>query len=131
MNEEGGPMAKRRVQQVRIVERFGARLRELRLSRGMTQAALAQAATITPAYVWKLESGRTTPGIDLLERLANALGTTPHDLLPLAELPDVDAHLRERARALFETLLDAADHETLLMLCPLLQRLAEGPERRR
>lgn len=125
-------MAKRRtVQHAEIVDRFAARLRELRLSRGMTQAELAESAKTTTSYVGRLEAGGAAPGIDLVERLAVALGASTHDLLPTEASPDTVETLRTRARELFEGLLDSADRETLLMVVPLLARLGESPTRRR
>jgi transcriptional regulator with XRE-family HTH domain len=126
-------MAKKKptIRQAEIVELFAARLREVRSSRGLTQAELARAAKIAVSYVWKLESAAAAPGIDLLARLASALGTTPPDLLPAAAQPDSTVMLRDQARKLFDDLLENADQPTLLMLCPLLARLAESPTRRR
>ena len=126
-------MAKRatRIQHAQIVAQFAARLRELRLSRGMTQAELGSAAKITTSYVGRLEAGWAAPGIDLVQRLAVALGTTVHDLLPTETAPDTEAVLKKRAKTLFESLLERADRETLQMLCPLLARLGESPTRRR
>jgi hypothetical protein len=48
-----------------------------------------------------------------------------------AEALDPLPLLREQAMKLFGTLLEAADQPTLVMLCPLLARLAESPTRRR
>jgi transcriptional regulator with XRE-family HTH domain len=121
---------KPRIKQAEIVHRFAARLRELRSSRGMTQAELAKLARVTPSYLWRLESGAVSPGIDLVDRLATSLGTTIHDLLPTASADAVPL-LEERARLLLDSLLETADQPTLVMLCPLLARLAESPTRRR
>jgi transcriptional regulator with XRE-family HTH domain len=121
---------KRRIEQDEVVRLFAARLREVRTSRGMTQAELSRRAQVNPSYVWRLESGGAAPGIDLVARLARALGTTTHDLMPELAPPDPEAVLRQRARELFETLLAAADRETLLMLNPLLARLADSAGRR-
>ena len=122
-------MAKRkpRIRHAEVVGLFAARLREVRRSRGLTQAELAQRATVTASYVWRLESGGAAPGIDLVDRLAKALGTSVADLLPTTATPETLPILREQARALFETLLRTADRETLLMLNPLLARLNESP----
>jgi transcriptional regulator with XRE-family HTH domain len=122
-------MARRRprTRQAEIVRRFAARLRELRRSRGFSQAELARRAVVTPSYVARLEAGGAAPGIDLVDRLAQALGVTPADLLPTQTPPDTDVVLRERVTALFQTLLRTADRETLLMLAPLLARLTESP----
>ena len=125
-------MAKKtRVKQAEVVEAFSERLRELRRSRGMTQAELAKAARVTGSYVWKLEAGVSAPGIDLVERLASALGTSLSDLLPESRNAETMKVLRERAEKLSKTLVEEADRETLLMLNPLLARLLEAPNRRR
>lgn len=122
---------KPKIRQAEIVENFAIRLRELRISRGLTQAELARKAKITMSYIGRLEGNGAAPGIDLVGRLAEALGTTIHDLLPTFASPDTEEILRERATSLFESLLETADRETLLMLCPLLARLGESPTRRR
>lgn len=121
-------MAKRkpRIEHAEIVRRFGARLRELRLSCGMTQVQLAEKAQVTVTYVGRLEGGGAAPGIDLVERLAKALGTTVADLLPATEAPDKLEILRAQARELCDTLLEKADRETLQMLNPLLARVLES-----
>jgi transcriptional regulator with XRE-family HTH domain len=129
MIEAGEAMAKRkttRIQHAEIVGRFAARLRELRHSRGLTQAALAGQAQVTVSYIGRLEAAGAAPGIDLVERLATALGSTVTDLLPTAAPPDTDAILRQQARNLFDALLKSADRPTLLMLNPLLARLNEA-----
>jgi len=129
-------MAKRkaRVQKIEhaeVVKRFAVRLRELRSSRGMTQAELAAKAHVTASYVWRLESVGAAPGIDVVERLAVALGTTAADLLPTTEPPDLLPVLRNQARVLFEKLFELEDRETFLLLNQLLARLLESPTRRR
>ena len=73
--------AKKEIEDAGIVLRFGARLRELRNSRSLTQAELARQAHVTASYAWRLEGGGAAPCIDLLDRLAAALGTTAADLL--------------------------------------------------
>src|SRR5581483_8141416 len=79
----GVRMAKRpQKRQDEIVGRFAARLREVRLARGMTQAELAAVAKVTETYITRLEAGRAAPGIDLVNRLAKGLSTTVADLLP-------------------------------------------------
>jgi transcriptional regulator with XRE-family HTH domain len=92
---------------------------------------LSRRAHVTPSYIWRLESGGAAPGIDLVARLARALGTTSHDLMPETAPPDTLVTLREQARQLFDSLLSAADRETLLMLNPLLALLAGASERSR
>jgi len=118
--------AKQQVEQAEIVVRFGERLREVRLQRGMTQVELAEKAAVSVNYVGRLEKGTTTPGIDLVDRLAAALGATVAELLPAASPPDASAVLKERARRLFDGLIKSDDRATLVLLTHLLDHLSEA-----
>jgi transcriptional regulator with XRE-family HTH domain len=120
-------MAKKkpRIAHAEIVRLFGERLRELRHLRGMTQLQLARKAHVNVVYIGRLESGGAAPGIDLVDRLAKALGTSVTDLLPAMPSPDTLAVLKDQAKDLFDGLIRTADRETLLTLCPLLRLFAE------
>jgi transcriptional regulator with XRE-family HTH domain len=61
---------------------LGQRLRALRLERGLQQRQLADQAGLTPSMVSQIESGRLTPSLHTLGRLAAALG------VPIASLFD-------------------------------------------
>lgn len=113
---------KKRVKHAEVVQLFASKLRELRHSRGYTQAELARRASVTTSYIGRLEGGGAAPGIDLLARLSEALGVAVTDLLPLAP-PDPLAVLKDQARTLFDSLLEATDRERLLLLVPLLRLL--------
>jgi putative molybdopterin biosynthesis protein len=79
--------------------RLESSLRDLRLSRGWTQAQLAEQAQITRQSYGAIESGASVPSTDVALRLARALGTTVDRLFRLrreaagfveAELPAPD-----------------------------------------
>jgi transcriptional regulator with XRE-family HTH domain len=126
-------MAKRRKIQIihdEIVRLFAGRLRSLRLSRGMTQAELARQAQVTATYISRLESAGAAPGIDLLARLAGALGTTATELLPASEAPDPLPVLKEQAKRLLEALIETGDRESFQQLNPFLALLVEASARR-
>lgn len=63
-----------------IVVRFGKRLRELRLERGLSQSSLAERADVTPEYVSRIERGQVGPSMEVVERLAQALFVEPREL---------------------------------------------------
>ncbi|MFO0939869.1 MAG: helix-turn-helix transcriptional regulator [Pirellulales bacterium] len=64
-------------------ERVKARRKEL----GLTQAEMAEKLGITqPSYAY-IEAGRREPGLNQMCRLASALETTVHDLLPVLTAP--------------------------------------------
>ena len=92
----------------------------------MTQTALAEAAQVTSTYIGRLENGGAAPGIDLVARLAAALGAELSELLPTTDPPDPVEVLRTQAQRLFDGLLIAADRETLQLLVPFLARLGES-----
>src|SRR5947209_13239880 len=125
----GMPPRKKTIRHDAIVARFGERLRQLRLSQGMSQAELAGLAEVTTNYVSRLEGGGAAPGIDLAARLAVALGVPVADLLPTT--PDVDdlTVSRQRAKKLFDELLRTDDRAVLLVLTQVLARLAEATGR--
>lgn len=63
---------KLRIQRQR--EAFGRRVREYRLSAGLSQEALAEAAGIHRTYVSSLERGQRNVSLDNIIALARALG---------------------------------------------------------
>ena len=70
-------MRKRRTKKrAEIVRLFAEKLREVRQSRGLTQAELAERAEVSPTHLSELENCEVAPGIDLVDRLAQALGTS-------------------------------------------------------
>jgi transcriptional regulator with XRE-family HTH domain len=60
---------------------FGARVRRLRLARGLSQEALAERAELHWTYVSGVERGVRNPGLNTIGRLAKALGVSPAKLL--------------------------------------------------
>ncbi len=58
---------------------FAARLRDLRIAAGLTQAELATLARISRRTVEDYEQGRRQPGWKAVQALAVALGAQPND----------------------------------------------------
>lgn len=123
------PPPGKRIRHDEIVTRFGQRLRELRLGRGMSQAGLAAQAQVTTNYISRLEGGGAAPGIDLVARLAEALGVPIADLLPTSPESDDLEVTRRQARKLFDDLVRRDDRALLLVLTQVLARLAEATSR--
>jgi XRE family transcriptional regulator, fatty acid utilization regulator len=113
-----------------VVGRFARRLRELRVERGMTQADLARRAGVTTTYISKLESAGAAPGIDLVDKLAVALGAGIPDLIPTQAVADPTSVAREQARDLFGALLKSGDQQTFAVLNPFLALLVESSSKR-
>lgn len=59
-------------------------LKQIRLSRRLSQEALALQADVDRTYVSGLERGLRNPSVDILDRLAKALGVATGDFLEAA-----------------------------------------------
>jgi transcriptional regulator with XRE-family HTH domain len=124
-------MARRRISHSEIVQWFAQRLREVRLSRNMTQAELARMANVPASYVSDLEKAKVAPGIDLVDRLAKALSSTATDFLPPATPPETPEALQGQVKDLLQDLLQTSDRDVLVPLRSLLALLRELQSRRR
>ena len=54
--------------------RIGRRIAQLRAEKNMTQGDLAKASGVTLANVNRMERGMYSPGLDVLSKIADALG---------------------------------------------------------
>jgi transcriptional regulator with XRE-family HTH domain len=69
-------------QKIHATRRILARnMRRLRKARNMSQEDLANAAQLYQPEISKIESAKLSTGLDVLQRIAKALGTRPADLL--------------------------------------------------
>lgn len=64
---------------------FARNLRQLRLDRGLSQEALADAAGVDRTYVSALERQIYSASLDTIERMAVALSVAPWELLQPAQ----------------------------------------------
>lgn len=53
---------------------IGSKVREARLSRNMTVAALAQASRLSKGFISQVENGHSSPSLSSLQRIADSLG---------------------------------------------------------
>lgn len=67
---------------------LGSRIRERRLSAGMSQEALAEKAGISPNTVSRIEGGLTEMYVETFRKLAHALNADAGDLLCREGWPD-------------------------------------------
>ena len=70
-----------RSRDLEITKAFGARVREVRHDRGLTQEQLAEAADLHPTFISNVERGYRVPSVPTLFKLARGLGVEPSDLI--------------------------------------------------
>ena len=63
------------------------RLKELREEKELSQVKLAQRADMNPATVYRIETGKRSPTVQQLERLAEALEVEVDEFFPKAQAP--------------------------------------------
>ena len=61
--------------------RIGQRLQEARKAKGMTQQDVADKSGVTRTTVSKIEAGRFNAGVDIVDKLARAMGASL-DIVP-------------------------------------------------
>lgn len=65
-----------------VLVRFGIRLREIRLQKGVSQERLAELAGLHRTYVSSVERGQRNVSLINIERLAKALKVSLAELMP-------------------------------------------------
>lgn len=63
-----------------VLKSFGARVRDLRLRKELSQLDLARLAKLDPSYIGGIERGERNAGIKNVWRIADALGVPAADL---------------------------------------------------
>lgn len=71
-----------------IKKDFGQRIKELRNKKGITQYQLAEMTGIDPKHMSHIETGRSFPKADLIEKFANALDIDYTELFKTQHLVD-------------------------------------------
>ncbi len=71
-----------RVAKAVLTKAFGQRVREIRLSQGLSQEALAHLAGIHRTGITRIESATRSSTLDTVEKLAAALKISPRELVP-------------------------------------------------
>lgn len=101
-----------------IKELVGARLKELRKSKGLSQADMAEKVNVDSKHISRLETGKTFPYPETLEALANALDVPVKELFEYEHLQDgvVDT------KAL-STLLEGAGQEKLRLIYKVVKAI--------
>jgi transcriptional regulator with XRE-family HTH domain len=116
-----------------VRQRVGPTIKALRQTQGLSLNALADEAGISPSHLSRIERGLTVPSYDVLDRVADALGS---DLTRLRSEEETARTVDGELDALFDDLglLDGAraellglSHATRAALAEALRRLRPQP----
>jgi len=81
---------------------LGARIREIRKARGLTQEQLAEMIDVEQKHVSRIESGKNYPTIDRLEKMAAALKVPLMGFFDFMHLQDDDESAVDLEKMLLE-----------------------------
>jgi transcriptional regulator with XRE-family HTH domain len=86
----------------KLAQRLGQRVRDIRESKGFTQAQLAEMSGKSVEAISNFERGQTLPGVRTLSLLANHLGVSLRDIFDFGSqtTTSVEDGLADRARLL-------------------------------
>ena len=91
-------------------ELLGARIKELRKNKGLTQQQLAELIDIDPKHLSKIEVGNSYPSLYNLEKITNALNVKMQDLFKFEQ----HRNRKELIKAINEMLGNASDDSVKL-----------------
>lgn len=115
-----------------VRQRVGPTVKALRQQKNVSLNALAVQATISPSHLSRIERGLTVPSYDVLDRIADALGS---DLVTLRSDEESARMVDHELAALFTRLgitdgvqaeLLNLSHETRAVLAAALRQLQAG-----
>lgn len=72
---------------------LGARIKELRRARGLSQEELAEQIGIEPQHMSRIETGGSAPTVERMEKLCAVLGIELRSLFDFGHLDSRDAQL--------------------------------------
>lgn len=87
-------------------EQLGARIKEIRRLRFLSQEQLAETVGLDSKFISKIEVGRSSPSLETMESIARALEVEIKDLFEFAHLQAGGVKAEE-----IEKLLEGADEE--------------------
>jgi len=98
---------------------LGARIKEIRRVRGLSQEKLAEMINVDPKHVSRIEVGRSFPSMDTLEAIAKALRVELKDFFEFA-------HQRKSSQELIEEisgLLTEAEEDKLRLVFKIVRSI--------
>lgn len=64
----------------RLQKRIGKRIRDIRISKGVSQSQLALMTSMTKSYMSEIEAGKKNLTLRTLQKIATSLGITLEDI---------------------------------------------------
>jgi len=97
---------------------IGARIKDIRNKKGLTQEQLSEKMEINPKYLSSIERGNENPTLNTLIKLPESLEVELSEIFSICQIEDP----RER-KSMITSLLDQADNEQLKLAPKILSAI--------
>ncbi len=98
-----------------LKQMIGAKVKEIRSKRGITQDQLSERMDINSKYLSSIERGKENPTLNTLIKLSQSLEVNLDEIFSFVEIEDPDAR-----KSLIISLLDEANDEQLKLAFKIL-----------
>ncbi|MBQ5319274.1 MAG: helix-turn-helix transcriptional regulator [Oscillospiraceae bacterium] len=110
------------IEREELAVKVGARIRDFRAERGLSQESLALNSGMHPAYLGKIERGEKCPTIDTLSKICSGLK------IPVCELLNFEINVKPtsgEALHRIENALAGVDDESAVKIAEIVEGIAE------
>lgn len=101
-----------------LKQMIGARVKEIRTKRRITQDQLSERMEINPKYLSSIERGKENPTLNTLIKLSQSLEVKLDEIFSFVEISDPDTR-----KSLILSLLDEANDEELKLAYKILSAI--------
>jgi len=101
-----------------LKQMIGARIKEIRNKKGITQEQLSERMEINPKYLSSIERGKENPTLNTLIKLSESLGVDLSEIFRFIQIEDP----AER-KSLIISILDESDNEQLKLIFKILSAI--------
>lgn len=101
-----------------IKEMIGARIKEIRNRKGLTQEQLSENMNINPKYLSSIERGKENPTLNTFIKLAESLDVDIDEIFSSIQIEDPS-----KRKSLINSLLNEADDGQMKLAAKILQVL--------
>ena len=101
-----------------LKQMIGARIKEIRIKRGITQDQLSEQMEINPKYLSSIERGKENPTLNTLIKICQSLDVELDQIFRFVEIEDPDTR-----KSLIMSLLDEASDEELKLAYKILSAI--------
>jgi len=101
-----------------LKQMIGARIKEIRTKKGITQEQLSERMEINPKYLSSIERGKENPTLNTLIKLSESLGVDLSEIFRFIQIEDP----AER-KSLIISILDESDNEQLKLIFKILSAI--------